>query len=135
MPNLMVAIQNAVNPRELGVATATSALFRSLGGMFGVAMSGAIMTAQLQNLHYTLEASENMGMHSLIDQGIQQIAQLPLAQREVVASVYRHAISTTFLVGSLISAMAFTVVLFLPEHPLKSFSNSDQKKADGSAAR
>ncbi len=51
MPNLMVAIQNAVLPAELGSATAASAFFRSLGGTFGVAISGAIMTARLQALH------------------------------------------------------------------------------------
>jgi EmrB/QacA subfamily drug resistance transporter len=135
MPNLMVAIQNAVNSRELGVATATSAFFRSLGGTFGVAMSGAIMTAQLQDLHNVTGAVAGMGIRNLIDQGVQQIAQLPPAQREVVMSVYRHAISTTFLVGSFITATAFIVVLFLPEHPLKTSHNVDQKDPIGPVAR
>ncbi|HWR72692.1 MAG TPA: MDR family MFS transporter, partial [Nitrospirota bacterium] len=35
MPNLVVAIQNAVGPREMGAATATAAFFRQLGGTFG----------------------------------------------------------------------------------------------------
>jgi EmrB/QacA subfamily drug resistance transporter len=118
MPNLMVAIQNAVSPRELGTATATSAFFRSLGGTFGVAMSGAIMTAQLRSLH--LQTGEGMGIRSILDQGLQQIAALPTAQKEAVLALYRHAISTTFLVGAAITALAFVVVLFLPEHPLKS---------------
>jgi hypothetical protein len=48
------------------------------------------------------------------------IAQLPAAQREAVLAAYRHAIATTFLVGSVIIALAFALVLFLPEHPLKS---------------
>lgn len=129
MPNLMVAIQNAVSPRELGAATATSAFFRSLGGTFGVAMSGAIMTAQLQNLHPL--AGGGVGVRALIDQSIQQIEQLPLAQREAVVALYRHAISTTFLVGSVITAMAFVVVLFLPEHPLKSSRDAAPKKSAG----
>jgi len=135
MPNLMVAIQNAVSSRELGVATATSAFFRSLGGTFGVAMSGAIMTARLQDVHPLIGAEEGTGVRALIDQGIQQIAGLPLAQREAVIAIYRHAISTTFLVGSAITAAAFAVVLFLPEHPLKSSHDTDPKNNAGPVAR
>jgi EmrB/QacA subfamily drug resistance transporter len=118
MPNLTVAIQNAVSTRDLGVATATAAFFRSLGGTFGVAMSGAIMTAQLQDLHAAARAGT--GLRALLGEGVQQIAQLPPAQKEAVIAVYRHAITTTFLVGSIITALAFAIVLFLPEHPLKS---------------
>jgi len=114
MPNLMVAIQNAVGPKELGAATATSAFFRSLGGTFGVAIAGAIMTAGLAG------AGHARGARALAEQGLQQIAGLPLAQREAAIAVYRHAIGTTFFVGSLIIALAFVLVLFLPEHPLRS---------------
>jgi len=120
MPNLMVAIQNSVSTRELGAATATSAFLRSLGGTFGVAMSGAIMTAQLHGLQAQKPTGTGLGIRSLVEQGIQQIAQLPAAQKELIIAAYRHAISTTFMVGSAIIAMAFLLVLFLPEHPLKS---------------
>jgi hypothetical protein len=33
---------------------------------------------------------------------------------------YRHSISTTFYTGAAIGALAFTIVLFLPERPLRS---------------
>jgi predicted MFS family arabinose efflux permease len=120
MPNLVVAIQNAVLPSELGAATATSSFFRSLGGTFGVAMSGAIMTAQLARLGGSAPTGTGLSARALIDQGIEQIALLPLSQREAVIAAYRHAIGITFLVGALITAAAFVLVLFLPEHPLKS---------------
>jgi hypothetical protein len=58
-----------------------------------------------------------------MEQGLQQIAALPLAEREIVKEAYRQAISTTFLVSSVIIALAFILVLFLPEHPLKSAHN------------
>jgi len=119
MPNLMVAIQNAVLPVEMGSATATSAFFRSLGGTLGVAVSGAIMTAQLQALHAEQWSGMARGARSLLEQGIQQIEQLPPAQKAMVIEAYRHAISTTFLLGSIVIAIAFVLVLFLPEHPLR----------------
>lgn len=120
MPNLVVALQNAVDPREMGAATATAAFFRQLGGTFGVAMSGAIMTAGLRGLHAEKWAGIAKGSRSLLEQGLQQIAALPAAEQTIVKDAYRHAISQTFLVGSVIIALAFVLVLFLPEHPLRS---------------
>ena len=119
MPNLMVAIQNAVGLRELGVATATASFFRSLGGTFGVALSGAIMTSQLHGMRMA-NASRAGGIRAILDQGIQEIGRLPQAQQDLVIAIYRHAISTTFLLGAVITALAFALVLFLPEHPLRS---------------
>jgi predicted MFS family arabinose efflux permease len=120
MPNLVVALQNAVGTREQGAATATAAFFRQLGGTFGVAMSGAIMTAQLRDLHTEHWTGLVKGGRTLMGQGIQDIAALPAAQHEIVIKAYRHAISTTFLVGAVITTLAFVLVLFLPEHPLRS---------------
>jgi len=119
MPNLVVAIQNAVGPREQGAATATAAFFRSLGGTFGVALSGAIMTGQLRALDAERWAGMAQGGRALLDQGLQDIALLPDAQRAAVIAAYRHAISMTFLAGAIITALAFILVLFLPEKPLQ----------------
>lgn len=128
MPNLVVALQNAVGTREMGTATATAAFFRQLGGTFGVAMSGAIMTAGLRALHAEKWAGLARDGRSLMEQGIQQIAALPRVEREIVQDAYRHAISTTFLAGSVIIALAFILVLFLPEHPLRSAHGEEAGK-------
>ena len=128
MPNLMVAIQNAVSTQELGAATATSTFFRSLGGTFGVALSGAIITSQLRGLH--LANRPDAGARSLLEQGLQEISQLPDIQRNVVIEAYRHAITMTFLVGAVITAVAFTLVLFLPEYPLRSGRHGGTTKKD-----
>ena len=44
---LTVAIQNAVERRDLGIATASANLFRSLGGSVGVALFGALFASGL----------------------------------------------------------------------------------------
>jgi EmrB/QacA subfamily drug resistance transporter len=114
MPNLVVALQNAVSSREQGAATATGAFFRSLGGTLGAALAGAIVTWQL-NAH----ADGLSGLRSLAGQGLQAIARLPAEQRDAVVAAYRHAISMTFFAGALITLGAFVLVLLLPELPLK----------------
>lgn len=116
MPNLVVAIQNAVGPHEQGAATASAAYFRSLGGTFGVALSGTIMTMQLTDIGGGGAARSG---RALLEQGMQQIASLPLAEQLAAVAAYRHAIATTFLAGAAVTALAFLLVLFLPERPLK----------------
>ena len=103
----------------MGMATATAGFFRSLGGAFGVAMSGTIVTAQLHQIHTGAGAGAG-GARSLVEQGIQQIAQLPVLQRDLVLAAYRHAISSTFLAGAVVAFAALAISVFLPEKPLKS---------------
>jgi EmrB/QacA subfamily drug resistance transporter len=105
-PNLTTAIQNAVERPDLGVATATSAFFRSLGGAVGVAMSGAILTARLQAL-----------MPGGI-RGAGLASTLPAADHAAMVFAYRHALATTFLAGGVVAAIACIVVALSPERPL-----------------
>jgi EmrB/QacA subfamily drug resistance transporter len=120
MPNLTVAIQNSVERTELGVATSVSAFVRSLGGALGVAISGAVVTARLHQLLPVSWRTAGPGGTSILEMGFQQMSQLPAAQREVLIHAYRHAIATTFLAGGVIAGIAFFIVLFLPERPLRS---------------
>jgi MFS family permease len=43
MPNALVIVQNSVPRASLGIATASMSFLRSLGGAFGVALSGCVM--------------------------------------------------------------------------------------------
>src|SRR5207247_61577 len=45
----VLAVQNAVEPREMGVATASVHFFRSIGGTFAVAAFGSILTTRLRS--------------------------------------------------------------------------------------
>ena len=110
MPNLTTAIQNAVDWRDLGVATSASGFLRSLGGALGVALSGAILTARLRGSSSPAVARA---------EDLNSIAHLPLAERAAVVGSYAHALSATFFVGAAIGGCAFVLVLFLPERPLR----------------
>jgi hypothetical protein len=59
------------------------------------------------------------GGRSILELGVQQIAQIPASRHAILLNAYRHAIATTFLTGAGIAALAFTIVLFLPELPLR----------------
>jgi EmrB/QacA subfamily drug resistance transporter len=48
-PTSLVGTQNSVDQRDIGVATSTTNLFRSLGGAVGVALMSALLLALLQD--------------------------------------------------------------------------------------
>jgi predicted MFS family arabinose efflux permease len=95
---LVVAVQNGVERRELGVATATTSFFRGLGGAVGAAVLGAVFAARA-GMHPTPG-----GLHAL-GAG---------ARAEVAAGV-----RAVFLVAAPLAALALLVVLRLPEVPLR----------------
>ena len=130
MPNLTVAIQNSVERGDLGVATSVSGFIRSLGGAVGVAAAGTVVAVRLhQVLPASWTATPTSGS-SLLELGVQQIITLPAAQRTVLIDAYRLAVATTFLAGAAAAALAFTVVLFLPERPLRSAPRNDPEPAE-----
>ena len=49
MQMLVVAVQNAVDYDELGVATSGATLFRSIGGSVGTAVLGAVFATRLSS--------------------------------------------------------------------------------------
>jgi EmrB/QacA subfamily drug resistance transporter len=122
MPNLTVAIQNAVERGDMGSATSTSSFMRALGGALGVAVAGTVVAMELRHHLPTSWTAPGGANNNLLQLGVQQIASLSKEQHATLMNAYRHAIATTFLTGAGIAALAFTVVLFLPERPLRSTS-------------
>jgi EmrB/QacA subfamily drug resistance transporter len=72
MPTLNLAIQNEFEQRELGVATSSSQLFRSLGSTIGTAAFGALLTAgiisglgDVQSTPYVQALSKNVQVQKI----------------------------------------------------------------------
>jgi hypothetical protein len=114
MPNMTIAVQNAVPRQDLGAATATLAFCRSLGGAVGVAGAGAVLASRL---HQAAGPGADAG--GLAQAGLRQLAALPPEAHAAAVDLYRHAIATTFLGGTVIVAVALAALLFLPELPLR----------------
>jgi len=47
MPVFMIAVQNSVDSKDLGVGTASVQLFRNLGGTIGIAVMGTILSSSI----------------------------------------------------------------------------------------
>jgi EmrB/QacA subfamily drug resistance transporter len=118
---LMVAIQNAVSPREIGTATAAANLFRALGGSVGVAIYGAVFAAGLRRW-LPLELHGRVP-HGITATGIQatpgRIHALAPAIQHGVATAVGNSLHDVFLVAAPIALAGFLIVLALREQPLR----------------
>lgn len=160
MPVFSVTVQNAVSPAELGVATASSQLFRSLGGTIGIAVLGTIMNTEMRrHMKVSLPPSgtegavggglaqmdpqtaqklqELLSPEALLDQPkLEQLRQsLPADVQPIIdqmLGIVRDALgaslTTVFLTGAALVAVATALVFFLREIPLRT---SNRMPGDG----
>ena len=116
MQVLVLAVQNAVDYRNLGVATSGTTLFRSTGGSVGVSLFGAIFAGGLASgLAGKLPAGA--ALPSATDTAA--IAALPPAVRSVYLEVFTQALHPVFLSAAVIAAFAFLLSWLLEEVPLR----------------
>ena len=99
------------------------AFLRSLGGALGVALSGAVVTTRL---HMLLPPSVHLETLTHLS-----IGSTGSAANHAVKEAYRHAIATTFFTGSALAALAFVVILLLPEVPLRAKVSTSAHPAAG----
>ena len=115
MQVLVLAVQNAVDYRELGVATSGTMLFRLIGGSLGTAAFGALFAARLGAI---LRASPDT-TSTPATLSPEAIARLPDASRLLYQQAFTASLSTVFLVASAVTVVGFILTWFLPERRLR----------------
>ncbi|MBI4521881.1 MAG: MFS transporter, partial [Gemmatimonadetes bacterium] len=119
---LVLVVQNAVDHRELGVATSATAFFRSMGGSFGVAVYGAIFNARLfAELPRLVPPDALAAVSGDATRLLNSPAQLRLLPPPVLAGIVEAVVRGTqsiFLWAMLPVALGFGLAWFLKEIPL-----------------
>ena len=110
-PSSLVGAQNAVEPSDIGVATSTLALFRSLGGAMGVACLSALLLAMLHGLHLATGSMEGNALLSSLNASGPAEAQL----RGELGVTFRHLL----LISAAISVLGLGAAIALPNHVLR----------------
>ncbi|MFY1688401.1 MDR family MFS transporter [Plantactinospora sp. WMMB782] len=131
MQSLILAVQNAVEVRDLGAGTSAATFFRSLGGSFGVAILGAVLStglsgaladrlpgavAQLPPAQQVQFAGATTGF-SVNEPS--RILALPAPVRAAVQESFVESLHTVFLVAGLIALLAVAVTLAMPNSELR----------------
>ena len=133
MQNLVLVVQNTVEPSQMGVASSGVTFFRTLGGSVGMSVMGTVlghrvtelMTGGLSTLAKT-NPEALAGAEALKGGAIPRVAELNPALREVVESAYGHAIGDVFLSVTPVAIVAITAVIFLPNIPLGTKNNAER---------
>jgi hypothetical protein len=119
-PVLVLAAQNAVQPGDIGVATATNTFGRTVGSSFGVAVFGTIFATRLTD---ALSHGGSAAMAGIAHNGINisraQIAALPAPLRATFLDGFAQALHGVFLGGVVVAVLGFLLALFLREVPLR----------------
>ena len=125
MLTLLIAVQQAVERHQLGTATSLNQFSRAIGGAFGVAVMGAVLTAGLATQLQKSAVGENSVLsveqaavyasnpNALIDPVAR--ASVPAATLDVLQEAMASAIRPVFWVGSVVCVLALFVVFFMPK--------------------
>lgn len=161
MPVFTLTVQNAVAPQMLGVATATTTLFRNLGGTIGIAVMGTVMNTTLTHKLESAVASGKgpdlskldpeaagqltafMNPQLLLDQPKlkelhttlpEQIRPLFNQLIEMLRGALSDSLTVVFLSGTALLVIAAVLVLFLKEIPLRSSESKTEAAAEEAGA-
>jgi EmrB/QacA subfamily drug resistance transporter len=141
MQTIVIAVQNAVEYKDLGIATSSNTFFRSLGGAFGTAIFGTILNQQVNsNLKsgFADLASSNPDQLGNLDQSLldslqnntEVITTLPPLVQTTVLESFAGAFQTVFWVALPVVIIGFIFALFLKEKPLQSSAEHASARSD-----
>jgi EmrB/QacA subfamily drug resistance transporter len=136
MQVLVVAVQNAVPYSALGVATATSSFFRTIGGAFGVAVLGAVFANQLvtQLKAHATSSALTLISGASVTANPAQIQHLPAAQRAVVVSAFSHSVSSALWVAVPFVVFGFILSWLIKEIPLRTTAFVDPTSPESTSS-
>ena len=150
MQTIVLAMQNAVSPRDMGVATSSTTFFRQMGGTLGTAVFLSILfssaASKVKSAYATaattpafqaaaqahpdqaelLKSSGNLNDTSFLHNLAPALAQ-PFREG------FSSAMDLVFLVGAGVLALAFVLSLMLKEVPLRLVSGRDARAAEAAA--
>jgi EmrB/QacA subfamily drug resistance transporter len=123
MQILVTVVQNSVDRSDMGVATSSVTFFRQMGGSFGTAMFGAILSSRLAVHLADALKDAPAGAAAKVRSGdvtnnVLAIRSLPEPVHSLVTGAFSRSLHDTFLSAVPLVAVALVVALFLKEKPL-----------------
>ena len=121
MQNLVLAVQNSVELKDIGAASSTVAFFRSLGGTIGVSVLGAVLAHRVTDSITTQLAAAGVPAGSGGgDTSSLNLTQLPAAVQTIVRAAYGDATGHIFGISAFISVVGVIAALLFKQITLRS---------------
>lgn len=120
MQNLVLAVQNTVELKDIGAASASVAFFRSMGGAMGVSILGAVLAHQVAGTISTDLAKMGVSGADSAASSSLDLTALPPAIATVVRTAYGDATGHIFLISAAVSVVSVIAAVFMPRATLRS---------------
>jgi len=142
MLTLVISVQNALPPADMGVATSSVTFFRSMGGTFGAALSLAVLFSTLADNIHTRAVQARLpqavidrfgSATSLNDTSV--LKTLPVAIRRVILEGFADSMHTVFLTVAVLLIPAFFLALRIKEVPLRATGGLAARDEDNAEQR
>jgi EmrB/QacA subfamily drug resistance transporter len=142
MQTLIISVQNALPPADMGVATSSVTFFRSMGGTFGAALSLAVLFSTLVD-NIRSRAVQARLPQAVIDRfgsatslnDTSVLKTLPVTIRRVVLEGFADSMHTVFLTVAVLLVPAFLLALRIKEVPLRATGGLAARDEDNAEQR
>jgi EmrB/QacA subfamily drug resistance transporter len=145
MQPLLLIMQSAVPPSEIGVATSSATFFRQIGGTLGVAIFLSVLFGGVGQNIATATAEESQtpayqqavaagdGVDATVIAQVQDDSSIIDTLNPVIAHPFKvgfaESMNTVFLIAAGVGGLAFLVLLLMPAVELRSMSAHEAAKA------
>nr|WP_326960877.1 MULTISPECIES: MDR family MFS transporter [unclassified Arthrobacter] len=119
MQNLVLAVQNTVQAKDIGTASASVAFFRSVGGAIGVSVLGAVLANRVKALVIEKLAASGAPAPAGSSAATMDLNDMPAPLRDIMRAAYGDAIAEVFLISAIVGLVALVAVLLIKERPLR----------------
>ncbi|KAJ7835560.1 MFS drug transporter [Mycena olivaceomarginata] len=126
----LVAVQGALERKDMAVVTAMRSFARNIGGTIGLAITGTIVNGILASHVEKLDISADL-RQSIIDNPVSARAGLSPEVLSRVIAGYHAGFRTTFIILASLAAFAFFVALALMSHRDLHRDDDAKLKAEG----
>jgi hypothetical protein len=117
---LVLVVQNATDPAEVGTATSANNFFREIGATIGIAVVGGLFSSRLATNLADLDLSASgLDIGSAESITPAAVEALPDLIRMNVVEAYANALMPVFAYLIPVFVVATALALFLPEKPLE----------------
>jgi hypothetical protein len=141
MQALVLVVQNAVQRRDLGIATSMAQFSRQIGGTIGVAIMGTLLNQELRDniveripraalhnaRHHLSALGQNGGASKLLDP--ETLHTLPPVITHAVRGGLSESINDVFRLSIPFAGLALVACLLIPELPLRDRKSMTREEA------
>ncbi len=116
----MLVAQNSVDMKDMGVASSSTTLFRTIGGSFGVSLFGALFTHQVTHTMVGRLGAHGAALASGTAQQSPKAAQhMPAAVRDAYFQAVTDGTNLVFFWGAVFAVICFVAAWLVKEIPLR----------------